>query len=247
MKMKRILVGILAVAMMLSLCACGGGKEPEPTAAPVVQTVTYGIAGDMFRKYVNAVSSDNFEEVMTYLNVGENDIVNQTDVKMYLMTQKIGNLIGQKYSTKNIVVREEGNIRGVTFKYISLGKENSFDGWVILVGTEWKVYLPELYTSYAKLCLPKGEYKKIEIDGKKLDAGDYTVDGDYYVYSLPLIAYFEKPVVIERSDGGKYEGNISWKYSTNNSGKVTDNAVRTIKLADFSNGQAQVAEPDGAA
>lgn len=235
---KRILLVGLVLCMVLGLTACGGEEvvEPEPTeAAPVQQGYTYGMAGDLFRKYVNAVSSDNFDEVMTYLNVGENDIVTKEDVKMFLMTQKIGNLIGEPYSTSDIVVSEEGSIRGVTFYYLTsrLTKPDSFDGRVILVGTDWKVYLPELYTNKGTLALPKGEYTSIEIGGVKLDVNAFEIEGDYQVYKLPYVSYYAKDVSVKRADGAEWSGQFSWTYNVEKNGKVSDDARRTVNAGDF--------------
>lgn len=238
MKIKKFLVFVLSVTMMLSLVACDGGDNnstPTPSAAPSGPTYVYGMAGDMFRAYVNAVSSDDFDEVMTYLAIDESTIVTKEEVKEYLMSQKIGNLIHESYRTVDIKVAESGTLRGVDFYYLLKGesKEDMINGTIKLCGTEWKVYLGDMFTDKATLKLPVGSYTKIKIDDKELDVNDYTVSGDYQVYKLPQVSCYPKDIEIVRKDGKGCSGELTWTYSVSKSGKITDDASRTISEDKF--------------
>lgn len=238
--MKKFLFIVLTVCMVLGLASCKKGEaEPTPTPSdevePTPEGYVYGMAGDMFRQYVNAVAGDDFDTAIAYTDIKDGDLVTKEDLKRYLMSQKIGNLIGEVYSTYDIAVSEEGSVRAVKFYYITKrnSKPDDIDGYVILDGTDWKVYLPELYTNEAKLVLPKDSYKSIEIDGIGLDVNDFVEDGETQIYSLPKVSIYEKTVKIENSSGEMYEGKISWTYSVSKYGKVLDDGVRTLTKDDF--------------
>lgn len=232
--LKRSLALILVIIMSFGMLTGCGKEEPEPvptTPEEEVKTYVYGVAGDMFREFVNLVSQGKFDEAYTYVAKDDNAIMTSYDVEQYLMSLAIGNLLHMNYSTANIILSESGSVRDCRFMYYRPGEEDyrDFTMSVKLIGNKWMVNLDEMTTRYATLILPDMNYKEIDIDGIKIDVNKYEMNSDgKRVYSLPQISKYPHPVTIINERDGEYETEITWEYKTKSNGKILDDASREI-------------------
>lgn len=243
MKKKRIMSLLLAGVMILGILSGCKGREgevidtapPEPTSDDPVYV--YGVAGDMFRAFVNFVSMADMDSVRDYIAMdSENNIISNDDMMRYFMSMEIGNLIYVSYITQNIIVDNSGDTRSVTFKYMAEdGSANSFKMKVRIVGTEWKVVVDDLICKSPKLQLPAGNYTSITVDGHNIDMSKMKVDKDgNYVYYLPQIAAnVEKTVIVTAADGRYCETTKKFYYEESSSGKVIDDGIEVIEATDF--------------
>ena len=231
---KKSIALILVIIMSFGMLTGCGKEEPEPvtiTPEEEVKTYVYGVAGDMFREFVNLVSQGKFDEAYTYVAKDDGAIMTVYDIEQYLMSLAIGNLLHMNYSTANIILSESGSVRDCRFMYYKPGEEDyrDFTMSVKLVGNKWMVNLDEMTTRYATLILPDMNYKEIDIDGIKLDVNKYEKSNDgKRVYSLPQVTKYPHPVTITNERDGIYETEITWEYKTKSNGKILDDASREI-------------------
>ena len=236
--LKRIICLVLCLICVLGMLT--GCKEEEVPVVEVpeeeVKTYVFGVAGDMFREFVNQVSQGNWETAYSYIGLDENAIVSVYDVERYLMSLPIGNLLYMSYSTYDVVVAESGSVRQCQFKYVMSGKSNILSLYMNLklIDNKWTVSVDDMTIRNGTLVVPNIDYKSIKVENYEVNLDKYTINDDgYRVYELPQISNYEKVVTIEDVNGNTYQTEFTWTYERQRNGKVTDDGSRKITLEDM--------------